>query len=489
MIRAAVDVDDRRAAPGAATRPASSADAAARGAARRRVVAHPARRPDGRARRSGGRSPSTPTPSTPSPSAPPWSRPGVGGGRRPRGGAPRRRRRDDPAHEPAAVPGRPAGHRRPEPHRRALPRPRGRDPCAAPRPGRRRAAMQAPVQAPASAPAAEAGTGSRARGPDGSGRPAARATRGPGPTSGWRRQRLPPAPRRGRPRRTGPRWPRASRPPSADAPARAPTSNSRPARRAPHCRARRTPAEPHGSPGCRTAAPRHPDDRDAQAGRHRSAGRLEAHPHRRDRRRGPARARRPRRRRGDLPALRPPPELPAVCPAAARGLSRVARRYLDRDDPDAINPPTPGCPKRMVFGPGLRRGPRRRVLRAGRRPPVPVVRPVRAGRDPVVAGAGTAAPAPDPAPVVLTDLTAPPYDLRATRAILETLAPVSDGLLIGEDRLLPDFPPTYDRGGDPRRGRRPVDHPDLPRPQPRRARAGARGARRARRRRGPLRHR
>jgi len=109
--------------------------------------------------------------------------------------------------------------------------------------------------------------------------------------------------------------------------------------------------------------------------------------------------------------------------------------------PTLIDPPTPGCPKRMVFGPcGGVRGDGSCELDAGL--PCPWCDPsapaaIRSWPEPV-----PAAPAPDPAPVVLTDLTAPPYDLRATRAILETLAPVSDGLLIGEDQHSPDFPPT-----------------------------------------------
>src|SRR4051794_17433935 len=51
---------------------------------------------------------------------------------------------------------------------------------------------------------------------------------------------------------------------------------------------------------------------------------------------------------------------------------------------------------------------------------------------------------PDPvdAPAILTDLSVPPYDLRATRRILELLAPVSDALLVGEHHDRPDFPPT-----------------------------------------------
>jgi 5,10-methylenetetrahydrofolate reductase len=79
---------------------------------------------------------------------------------------------------------------------------------------------------------------------------------------------------------------------------------------------------------------------------------------------------------------------------------------------------------------------------------------------------GPAAGAPDPrpgslldrartAPVVLTDLSVPPYDRAATREILDLLTPVSDALLVGEHHHRPDFPPTMvaaeilDAGGRP----------------------------------------
>jgi methylenetetrahydrofolate reductase (NADPH) len=44
-------------------------------------------------------------------------------------------------------------------------------------------------------------------------------------------------------------------------------------------------------------------------------------------------------------------------------------------------------------------------------------------------------------PVVLTDLSVPPYDLDGLRRIAELLAPVSDALLVGEHHNRPDFPP------------------------------------------------
>ncbi|WP_218938524.1 methylenetetrahydrofolate reductase, partial [Modestobacter altitudinis] len=62
-----------------------------------------------------------------------------------------------------------------------------------------------------------------------------------------------------------------------------------------------------------------------------------------------------------------------------------------------------------------------------------------------------AAPAPRPGgllerartrPVVLTDLTVAPFDPASVRSVVSTLAPVSDGLLVGEHQGRPDLPPT-----------------------------------------------
>ena len=104
----------------------------------------------------------------------------------------------------------------------------------------------------------------------------------------------------------------------------------------------------------------------------------------------------------------------------------------------------PGCPKRMVFGPcgGVRDNggceiaehacvflapPLPRWIAAT--PPAPPPRPggllERAGRG----------------PVVLTDLTVAPFDRASVRAVAAALAPVSDGLLIGEHQNRPDLPP------------------------------------------------
>jgi methylenetetrahydrofolate reductase (NADPH) len=122
--------------------------------------------------------------------------------------------------------------------------------------------------------------------------------------------------------------------------------------------------------------------------------------------------------------------------------------------PTLIDPPTPGCPKRMVFGPcGGVRGDGSCELDAALPCPwcdASAPAAIRAWPRPE-----STPPAPDPAPVVLTDLTAPPYDLAAMREILGMLAPVSDGLLVGDDQHSPDFPPTMlaseilAAGGDP----------------------------------------
>jgi hypothetical protein len=51
-------------------------------------------------------------------------------------------------------------------------------------------------------------------------------------------------------------------------------------------------------------------------------------------------------------------------------------------------------------------------------------------------------PAPVAVPLVLTDLTVRPYDPASVREVVGILAPVSDGLLIGEHHNRPDLPPT-----------------------------------------------
>jgi len=105
----------------------------------------------------------------------------------------------------------------------------------------------------------------------------------------------------------------------------------------------------------------------------------------------------------------------------------------------------PGCPKRMVFGPcgGVRDDGGCEVaehpcvflappLPRWTTPTGPVPAP-RAGGLLERAGRG---------PVVLTDLTVAPYDRASVRSVVAALAPVSDGLLIGEHQNRPDLPPT-----------------------------------------------
>jgi methylenetetrahydrofolate reductase (NADPH) len=95
----------------------------------------------------------------------------------------------------------------------------------------------------------------------------------------------------------------------------------------------------------------------------------------------------------------------------------------------------PTCPKRMVHGPcgGVRSD---LGCELGDRPcPFATRAPVRWAADPIE-------PAPVAVPLVLTDLTVRPYDLRSVRRVVGILAPVSDGLLVGEHHNRPDLPPT-----------------------------------------------
>jgi 5,10-methylenetetrahydrofolate reductase len=103
-----------------------------------------------------------------------------------------------------------------------------------------------------------------------------------------------------------------------------------------------------------------------------------------------------------------------------------------------------GCPKRMVFGPcgGVRDDERcelaqHRCVFLGE----PLVR----WSDPPLE---SPPPAPDgllaraaAGPVVLTDLSVVPFDPASVRRVVRVLAPVSDGLLVGEHANRPDFPP------------------------------------------------
>ena len=105
----------------------------------------------------------------------------------------------------------------------------------------------------------------------------------------------------------------------------------------------------------------------------------------------------------------------------------------------------PGCPKRMVFGPcgGVRDDGRCELAEH----PCVFLDP------PLPRWDGPVPPAPRPAPagllaraaagpVVLTDLTVRPFDRASVRSVVAALAPVSDGLLVGEHQNRPDLPPT-----------------------------------------------
>ena len=111
--------------------------------------------------------------------------------------------------------------------------------------------------------------------------------------------------------------------------------------------------------------------------------------------------------------------------------------------PPVIDAPRLGCPKRMVFGPcgGVRDDGRCELdehacvfldapLVRWPDPPVPATTP------------STLLDHAARAPVVLTDLTVTPFDPASVRRVVEMLAPVSDGLLVGEHANRPDFPPT-----------------------------------------------
>jgi 5,10-methylenetetrahydrofolate reductase len=63
------------------------------------------------------------------------------------------------------------------------------------------------------------------------------------------------------------------------------------------------------------------------------------------------------------------------------------------------------------------------------------VRPSRPATDGLLARARSG-------PVVLADLTVVPFDPASVRRVVDVLAPVSDGLLVGEHANRPDFPPT-----------------------------------------------
>lgn len=108
------------------------------------------------------------------------------------------------------------------------------------------------------------------------------------------------------------------------------------------------------------------------------------------------------------------------------------------------------CPKRMVFGPcgGVRPG---GACELDAALPCPWADP--AGAAPVRRWEGPTPQRPRPVPgglldtatrqpVVLTDLSVPPYDVATLRDVAGRLARHSDALLVGEHHDVPDFPPT-----------------------------------------------
>jgi 5,10-methylenetetrahydrofolate reductase len=113
----------------------------------------------------------------------------------------------------------------------------------------------------------------------------------------------------------------------------------------------------------------------------------------------------------------------------------------------------PACPKHMVFGPcGGVRTDLSCEMAAHRcpfteRPAVPEwLGPERAGaatgQPPVQPPGSALLDAARSGPVVVTDLTLPPYDADAVSRITAILAGSCDALLVGEHQNRPDFPPT-----------------------------------------------
>ncbi|WP_165438382.1 methylenetetrahydrofolate reductase [Pseudonocardia sediminis] len=111
-----------------------------------------------------------------------------------------------------------------------------------------------------------------------------------------------------------------------------------------------------------------------------------------------------------------------------------------RDDPAA----TVGCPKHMTYGPcgGVRADLGCEVA------PVPC--PFATAPGPVPWAGPPAPPRPEPdlfvrtrgRPVVLTDLSVPPYDAATLQRTVSVLAGACDAILVGEHHDEPDFPPT-----------------------------------------------
>lgn len=102
-----------------------------------------------------------------------------------------------------------------------------------------------------------------------------------------------------------------------------------------------------------------------------------------------------------------------------------------------------GCPKRMVFGPcgGVRDDGRCEVAEHGcvflDVPPVEWSGPT---ATPVAPSALTTAAGRHP--LVLADLSVPPFDPATLRRVVAVLGPAADALLVGEHAERPDLPPT-----------------------------------------------
>jgi 5,10-methylenetetrahydrofolate reductase len=103
----------------------------------------------------------------------------------------------------------------------------------------------------------------------------------------------------------------------------------------------------------------------------------------------------------------------------------------------------PGCPKRMVFGPcgGVRDDGR---CELAEHPCVFLGAPLVRWSEPPVQPTtpSTLLDRATDGPVVLVDLSVIPFDPGSVRRVVGVLAPVSDGLLVGEHANRPDFPPT-----------------------------------------------
>lgn len=103
----------------------------------------------------------------------------------------------------------------------------------------------------------------------------------------------------------------------------------------------------------------------------------------------------------------------------------------------------PACPKHMIYGPcgGVR--PDLSCEMGSHRCPF-TERPVPTWPEPRTIGRtpSTLLRAAERGPVVVTDLTLPPFDAEAVARITELLADSCDALLVGEHQNRPDFPPT-----------------------------------------------